>query len=323
MQEFSQPTVSILAGEAQWRSRKVRYYQGNWGAIQTVLPTFEMVPFSAGPDEPANPFLQTVMRRPLSAAERPIPIGTVSQTYKLVQHREVVAQCRKGLLDAGVEPENLNYEIGLSELDEWMHLCVYLPEAYDFADAQGAKLRLRIEGFNSVNGSSSLLILFGWFSFVCSNGMVIGETKIRIEERHRQGLDVTAISKRVGPALKAVELDRRRMKKWQEAVVTSHDIAAWVDEKVTATWGKKAAARTFHICVSGTDVQIENPFAPGHATEKPVLYLDRVPGSPARATTKYDVSQAMSYVASHRANAEERVAWLEDIPRLLAALPAQ
>ena len=213
----------------------------------------------------------------------------------------------------------------MSELDEWMHLCIYLPEANDFADAQGqgAKLRLRIEGFNSMNGSSSLLVVFGWYSFICSNGMVIGESKIRIREHHRQGLDVTAISKRIRAAFKAVELDRRRMTKWQEAVVTFDDIEAWVDEKVTATWGKKAAARTFHICISGTDVQFENPFAPGTATEKPVLYLSRVPGSPARATTKYDVSQAISYVVSHRTNVEERVAWLEDIPRLLAALPTQ
>jgi len=68
-------TLSIVPGEAAWRARAVRYYAGDWAGILTVLPEFSLVPFNAGEDEPANPFLQTVMRKPLSAAERPIPYG--------------------------------------------------------------------------------------------------------------------------------------------------------------------------------------------------------------------------------------------------------
>jgi len=41
-------TLSLLPGEAAWRSRKVRYYAGDWTSIQTVLPEFELKPFSAG-----------------------------------------------------------------------------------------------------------------------------------------------------------------------------------------------------------------------------------------------------------------------------------
>ena len=33
MREIETPTVSILPGDAQWRSRKVRYYSGTWDAI--------------------------------------------------------------------------------------------------------------------------------------------------------------------------------------------------------------------------------------------------------------------------------------------------
>ena len=47
-------------------------------------------------------------------------------------------------------------------------------------------------------------------------------------------------------------------------------------------------------------------FAKGEATEKPVKYLDIVPVQPGKAETKYDVVQAMSFVASRRNNAEER-----------------
>ena len=107
--EANMPAVSILPGHAQWRARNVRYYAGDWDAIQTVLPEFDLVPFTAGQDEPANPFLQTVMRRPLSAAERFIPVGIVSHTYSLAPHRDVAALCRKGLIDAGIGPGNLHY----------------------------------------------------------------------------------------------------------------------------------------------------------------------------------------------------------------------
>ena len=175
---------SILAGEAQWRARKVRYYGGDWEAIQTVIPEFDLVPFTVGPDEPTNPFLQTVMRRPLSAAERAIPIGVVSNSYSLAPHREAAALCRKGLTDAGIDPESLRYEVGLSELGEWMNLRIYLDGSFGFVDSHGKKLDLRLECFNSVDGSSRLVILFGWLRFVCSNGLVIGETKIEIKERH-------------------------------------------------------------------------------------------------------------------------------------------
>src|ERR1700682_3920200 len=148
------PTVSILPEEAQWRSRKVRYYAGDWDAVQTVLPEFDLVPFTAGPDEPANPFLQTVMRKPLSAAERSIPVGVVSHTYSLAPHRDVAALCRKGLIEAGIEPANLRYEVGLSALGEWMNFRIYFADSYSFTDSLGKKLVLRLECFNSVDGSS-------------------------------------------------------------------------------------------------------------------------------------------------------------------------
>ena len=64
--------LSLMPGNAAWRSRHVQYYAGDWDSIQTVLPEFDLKPFAAGPDEPPNPFLKTVMRKPLSAAERPV-----------------------------------------------------------------------------------------------------------------------------------------------------------------------------------------------------------------------------------------------------------
>jgi hypothetical protein len=297
----------------------VLYRAGDWEAIQTVLPEFDLVPFTVGPGEPANPFLKAVMRRPLSAAERPIPVAVVSRNYSLAPHRHVAALCREGLVEAGIEPDDLRYEVGLSELGEWMNFRIYFADTYCFIDNYGKKLDLRLECFNSVDGSSRLVILFGWLRFVCANGLVIGETKIEIRERHRQGLELRSIPTRIRPALEAVDADRARMNKWQSEKVSMLDIAVWTDKQVSEHWGKKAAARVFHICDSGMDVEIV-PFALGAATATSVRNLGRVPGSPERAVTKYDVLQALSYVATRRNNTEERLDRQSDIHRLLERL---
>jgi hypothetical protein len=112
------------------------------------------------------------------------------------------------------------------------------------------------------------------------------------------------------------------MKEWQAEKVAINDIAVWADEKLSEKWGKKAAARVYHICDAGKDIEIEDPFASGAVTEKPIRYLYRVAGSPERAVTKYDVSQALSFVATRRNNTEERVTWQADIPLLLERLGA-
>jgi hypothetical protein len=112
------------------------------------------------------------------------------------------------------------------------------------------------------------------------------------------------------------------MKKWQVEKVAISDIRTWVNNNVSKEWGKKAAARVFHICDVGIDIDIDDPFAAGAATEKPIRYLSPVPGSPEHAVTKYDVSQAMSFVATHRNNTEERVARQAAIPHLLNYLTA-
>lgn len=313
--------VSILPEETSWRARKVRYHSGSWDAVLSLLPEFDLRPFAMGPNEPSNPFLQTVVRQPLSAAERPTPVATVSHTYSLVQHRAVAELCRNVLLKTGVASGELRYEVGLSELGEWMNFRIYLPENHGFVDDHG-KLDLRLEGFNSVDGSTRLVIQFGWFRLVCLNGMIIGETKIDIRERHGQGLDLKKLPERIGNALDAIMTDRSRMERWQKEKVMIADVQTWCDKTIATEWGKKAAARVFHICDTGRDIKIANPFAKGKATEKPVHYLDRVGGSPDQATTKYDVAQALSFVATHLNNAEERISRQGQIPLLLEDLYA-
>ena len=315
--------------ESRWRSRPVAYHRGTWNEVQEIIPEFDLRPFISVPDvgatpvpfdpmlgELANPFFQVVTRRPRSASEAPMPMGIVSRTYSLVQHRRIANLCRQGIIDVlGTDPDELKYELGLSELGEWMNLRIYLPRHDPFVDGR-RELTLRLECFNSVDGSSRLVIFFGWFRLICSNGMVIGETRIRIQERHGKNLDpkLELIGARLAHAFESVESDLERMRTWQRTRVRIDDVGLWCHQILAPKWGPKASARVHHICKHGRDITIDSPYI------EPKRVLDRVPGSPERAETVYDVSQALSFVATGRRDAEQRVKWQEDIPRLLDRL---
>ena len=152
-------TVQIQPETSRWRSRDVRYYSGGWDDVLSVLPDFETVPFRAGPEEPSNPFLVTVSRKPLSDVERPMPVGVVSHRYSLIQHRDVAMRCREGLEQARVDSAELRYEVGVSQLGEWMNFRIYLPEEYSLRDSHDESVDLRLECFNAVDGSSRLIVL--------------------------------------------------------------------------------------------------------------------------------------------------------------------
>ena len=153
----------------------------------------------------------------------------------------------------------------------------------------------------------------GWRS-VAHLGQVT-EEKIQIRRRHGQGLRLDPIRSRLEDALNSVTSDRERMWNWEQEKVQIGDIDEWTREHVATRWNRQAAARVFYICTQGCDVEIAHPF------EKPSEFLP-VPGSPQSAESVYDVSQALSFVATRRRDVEERVKWQEDIPRLLEELPA-
>jgi hypothetical protein len=275
------------------------------------------------PDAPANPHIKAVVRQPLTVTEQPIPVGTVSNSYQLAQHHEVVARCFEGLRLVGVDPSAAKCEVGLTPLGEWMNFRAYFPDSYNYTPLDGKPLGLRLECFNSVDGSSRLVILLGWLRLVCLNGLVILETKATLRDVHDEHLNLDAIPDMVVAGMNAVGEDLRRIKGWDATEVHPALLERWANGKVSAKWGKKAACRVFHICRSGRDVEIVDPFAKGEATEKPVKPTAKVPGAAMPAKTLYDVSQALSWIATQRTNTEERVEWQSAIPDLIASLRSE
>ena len=313
--------VKLMMETSNWRSRKVKYIAGNWSLIKEYIPSFELRGFYEDDGKIVNPYYKKVVRLPLTPLENRIPVGLVSNTYTLAQHKEVATLCMEGIKkNCGIDIESVRCELGLSALSEWMNLRIYFPDEYDFIPLDDNPLKLRLECFNSVDGSSRLVILFGWFRLVCSNGMIIGKTIAELRDLHNQHMDLAKISSLIANAMQQIDGDKKMMRKWEAMPLRKESLAEWVDTTLSEKWGKLGAFRVYHICLSGQDAKYSHPFEAVKPSRKSVAKLDPIPGSPSEARNLYDVGQALSWVATNRNKVEEKTRWQTDIPILLKDL---
>lgn len=315
-------TIEPTAESGRWHARDVSYYSGHWDQLRVLVPTFELADFRAGPDTPRNPYMRSVVRKPCAADERPVPVGVVSNTYTLVQHLEVAEKCFDGLRRVGIDARALRCELGLTPLGEWINLRVYLPEAYRYRARRqvGDVMDLRLECFNSVDGTSRLVVIFGWLRLVCLNGMVIGKTVVEQRDVHDRHLSLDPIPDVIEAGVKEAREEIGRLQEWEMEKIPAGALEPWVDGVVTAAWGPRAACRVLHICRSGRDAVIAEPFAGGQPSTKRVIKTRRVPGSAVPAASLFDAAQALSWVATERRDREERVNWQRHVPVLIGGL---
>jgi hypothetical protein len=316
----SDELVEITNETVRWRARDATFLAGKCDALLKRIPHFVVEDFKASADGPANPHIRTVVKLPVSVTDQRIPVGVVSNTYRLVQHAEVVAMCIKGLSAHGIDTGKLQCDVGLTPLGEWMNFRIYFPESFSFGASDNNKLTLRLECFNSVDGSSRLIVQLSWFRLICSNGMTVKETMAVLSDIHNQNLNLDVIPGIIAQGLTKVRADKGRLQLWEKTPVESLKFDGWIDDYLAEKWGRKAACRTLHICRSGADVELLDLFAGGKPTEKPIKLLNAVPGAPKPAKNLYDVCQALSWIATQRNSADERLEWQGHIPGLIENL---
>ena len=127
-----------------------------------------------------NARLDMIIRKPFGQERAFLPIGIVSKDYLLVKHADVIETATAAMKHFGINPAYVRADITITEYGERMALSLYLPKEYEFDPGDGKKLTMRLECFNSVDGSTRFRVMMGWFRFVCSNGLVIGVTQIDI-----------------------------------------------------------------------------------------------------------------------------------------------
>jgi len=310
--------VETSPEKVNWHAREVTYIKGSWDSVQNYIPEFKVAPFEAKDGTVANPFLRQIVRIPLNKFESEIPVGVVSPKYTLAQHKTIAKSCIDALKLNNFNTDKLTCELGLSELGEWMNFRVIFPDSYEIDPGDGHKVGLRLECFNSVDGSSRLQVRITWNRLVCLNGISAGETK-NISNVHNKYMDLSDIKKAINNIIQDIDRQKELFRKWTTVEINSGVFEDWIDDLITKAWGVKAACRIYNICISGWDVKLKE-FESGRATEKTV-YKDReVPGAPSEAKTYYDVAQAMAWVATQRNDAEVRSKWQADISKLMSEL---
>jgi hypothetical protein len=133
-------------------------------------------------------------------------------------------------------------------------------------------------------------------------------------------LKLEVIPEIISEGLAKVKADLERLRQWEKSSVELPKLESWVDDYLAEKWGKKAACRTLHICRSGDDVELLDPFAGGKPSERRTKPLKPVPGASQPAKNLYDVCQALSWIATQRNSADERLEWQGHIPGFIENL---
>jgi hypothetical protein len=78
-----------------WESGHVIELIGKVSDLFSQVPVFSRHPYRVGNEE--NRFKDEIRREPLKITDEPFPVGTVSKTYSLIQHRDVLASVFRAL----------------------------------------------------------------------------------------------------------------------------------------------------------------------------------------------------------------------------------
>jgi hypothetical protein len=122
---------------------------------------------------------------------------------------------------------------------------------------------------------------------------------------------------------KAIELanaERAVLEKWRQRLVTRDQLVDWVDGSVRRMWGWKAAARIFHIAMTGWDAEAAFGAERGVPSRRTMQATDPVPGCPAFTETAYDALLALGWIAREARDPGERFDRMVETALLMRAL---
>lgn len=308
----------------KWFNSPVTCHKGTLDSIRSHIPAFERRCFSLG--QPGNERsrlnerLDTIVRLPIGEDPTFIPVGVVSKGYVLVPHSDVLDVAKKALDDAGIAPSGVAAELEITEYGERMALSLFLPEEYSFDPGDGYPMALRLECFNSIDGSTRFRALMGWFRLVCSNGLVIGVTRSDVHRRHVGDLRLEDVGAVLANGMKESVAEKKNFEGWYKTRVSIDHLSPWVDKDLRKAWGFKAAARAFHIARTGLDAEVAGQYKGNAPSRVAMRRTTAVPGAPVKCRNLFDLSQILAWLAKERRDLQEQMEWRDKIPDLMARL---
>jgi hypothetical protein len=318
-------TIGNRDRRRRWLSSPVSTAVGHLPYIYQSVPEFERRAFgltdSDGEKTRIHERLDLIVRKPFGDDQHFVPLGAVSKNYILIPHKDVLDIACEALQGVEIDPWEVQVELTLTEYGERMHLSIYLPPEYYFDPGDGNLMAMRLECLNSVDGSTRFQAFMGWYRFICSNGLIIGVTHVDLRRRHTWGLNLLDIIEVLNYGLLTAGKERENLSKWQKRPITIDDrFTSWVEKDVFNSWGFKAAARAYHIAMSGYDVDIVGAYKDQTPTTIDVRKTKKVPGMNGGATNAFAVSQVLAWLAKERNDVQEQYEWRRGIPNMMTNL---
>jgi hypothetical protein len=308
-----------IAG-VRWMNSAVRICSGNAADIHELLPTFERRRLGDLSKEASrvrpNEHLDAIYRLPHGDDPYSVPVGVVSTRYALLQHREVAQTAASALAKVGISPSATPAELLLTQYGERMRLRFRLPGSYEFDPGDGHPISLQVELLNSVEGSTRFSANMFWHRLVCDNGLIINVAHEKTR-RHVGEVKLQHLPDFLDFGLQESAKDAQRLSAWQGFRLFQSRIADWADSVLRNQWGFKAAARVYHIALTGHDAEIDGAYKGHRPTTVPVRLGGGVPGAPRNAANVYDLAQTLAWIAKGRGELKEQVEWRDQIPALL------
>jgi len=307
----------------KWLGVPIRRYRKSTEDVCQHIPHFERRPFTLTNDHldfrTVNPNYDVIVRLPLSQGEAEIPIGIVSKNYNLVQHTEIVKIAVDAVKAAHIDLNKVEVEVTITTYGERIRLCFLFPdeEKYRFDPGDGEPMGLRLECFNSVDGSTRFVALLGWLRFVCENGMIVGITRSHLRFLHTDSLDINAVRQVVIEGIRYAEEEKRRFTEWLGHRLEIEEHKDWINGFFKDKWGVKAAARFYHIARTGKDAVFKNSFEKALPTEKHMKPAKTVPGSTVPVNNAFAMSQILSWLAKEHRDIQEQLRYTREIPDIM------
>ena len=312
--------------DLKWGGRKVSGYNDYFKDIRDVIPIFDRQPFQVGGIE--NQHLDTIIKLPTKLHDRTVPVATVSKSYSLVQHHEVLDAVERAFNNLNYDTEKAECNLHLTEYGERMWLKIRFPKAQRFDPGDGHLLTLQFHALNSVDRSTPLRFEFGWYRLICSNGLMRLNTGNKFRRRHTTSLVPEKLVEYLSKTIIETESETETYKKWQQQIVKINTdprlLENWIDTTVTNKWGIHLAARTYNILKTAMDGKVNyNDVKDPDKRKTPhkisVVPKLKVPGTQP-VENVYDVANTLSWLASHLPTFRTRYKRMTEVPELLKKL---
>ncbi len=306
-----------------WLGAPVSESEGTPAELRAHVPIFERRPFLIAPTSgraaQLNPLLDTIVRLPLRD-EPEVAVGVVSKSYTLIQHREILDTAVAALAAAGVSDTDVRASLRMTEYGERMALKLLLPSTYDFNPGDSQLLSLELRCINSVDATTSVTVMAGWMRLVCSNGLVVRDTRVEAQQSHNAHLRFETVEAAVKSGIDAALEERSKYHRWVAEEIPPDTVRRWADGQLKARWGVKAATRAYHILTSGYDVELTVPFEKGAPSEKTVTRTRRVPGAPVPGSNAFAVAQALAWLARQAPTVQDQMVRVLEVSGIVDAL---